>query len=153
MCTVSCVCFSDYWMWFERFLALYFSLIDGKQPTYVSKSRDDMKRECKSLCIASLSRESKWTKWIRRTFSLEAKVWFPFYLVIAQFLNLSVNQGGALSLNVMKRNFEIPLQEWCFCFARDHEDQRCRWRSNYFTNHRRSLKIRFRKTNEMTRFI
>ena len=71
-------------------------------------------RESKSLCIASLSRESKWAKWIRRTFSLEAKAWFPFYLVIAQFLSLSVNQGRALSLNVMKRNFEIP-QEWCFC--------------------------------------
>lgn len=43
MCAFSYVYFSTEILdVIERFLALYFSPIDGKQPTYVSKSRNDM---------------------------------------------------------------------------------------------------------------
>lgn len=103
-------------------------------------------------CTASLSRGSNWTKWIWRTFSHEAKARFPFYLVIAQFLSLLVNQGGVACWNVINFFFK-SLKSDVFVCPWPWRSEDGVYVATTFTNHRRSLKIRFRKTNEMTRFI
>lgn len=104
-----------------------------------------MERVKISLIIASLTRGSK------GTFSREAIAWFPFYLVkcIAQCENndlfRSLSEWGRN--NVSKRYFEWLVFPWP-------------WRSEgviyvatTIANHRPTLKIRFYRTNQMTRFI
>lgn len=109
-----------YWMLLKGFWHCILAWLTANNPLMFLKVEMTYYTEWVSVsmycpCTASLSRGSNWTKWIWRTFSHEAKARFPFYLVIAQFLSLLVNQGGVACWNVIKFFFKSLKSDVFVC--------------------------------------